>query len=379
MPPTITLTPEQSTAASILVKWAKQTLDAIARGNPPTKMWFAFGGLGGTGKTTVLSHVVPELQRHCRFVMCAPTGKAVSVLRSKGLPAQTIHSPFYTASKDARGKLVFHKKEPHELAQEVDLIGIDEASMVNQTVHQDLLSYGIPIIYVGDYGQLPPVGIDPQIMSLLDAKLETIHRQALESPIIRLAHHVRTTGAWETWPEWNTVDPALIRRLPLRDPAVFSHVSQFITSLNTDRVAINKHFRSAYQRTKILEPGERIICLKNNRKVGLFNGMILTVREAAQDLSTIVATLEDDEGNFYPDINITTSCFHVEKPLLDNIPWSLTAFDYASAITCHKAQGSQFPSVTLMETPMPRLWTRHRWLYTAVTRASEGVTIITSR
>lgn len=375
-----TLTAEQADAATSIVSWAKRACDAGASEPPLTKPWFTFGGLAGVGKTTILATIISDLQRHCRFSMCAPTGKAVSVLRSKGIPAQTIHSLFYTASKDACGKLVFHRKEPHELAREVDLIGIDEASMVTKQVHEDLLTYKIPIIYVGDYGQLPPVGEDPRLLSHLDAKLSTIHRQALESPIIRFAHHVREHGAWETWPELG--DPAVaaaVRSLPFSIASLWDHPSQFIVSLNTDRVALNKHFRSAYRRKSVLEPGERIICLKNNRRMGLFNGMILTVRSVTSLGVPLVADLEDEEGNYYPSVEIASTYFHVEKPNLDNVPWGLTAFDYANAITAHKAQGSSFDSVTILETPMTRLWSRHRWLYTAITRAVDRVTLISSR
>jgi exodeoxyribonuclease-5 len=52
-------------------------------------------------------------------------------------------------------------------------------------------------------------------------------------------------------------------------------------------------------------------------------------------------------------------------------------FAYAYAITCHKAQGSQWPKVLVFEEWFPNSIEEHaRWLYTAITRAEEKVLIV---
>lgn len=204
----------------------------------------AVGGYAGTGKTTILRHMGLKCA-NIRFV--TPTHKAAGVLRSK-LPAElkrhvnTYHQliylpkPTYTcelsglnmkalpscacedgdacehvpqfepcrrheAYPDANGvypckaqeKLEFDKRE--YLEGHISLIIVDEASMLTEDEVNDIRSYGVPVMLVGDHGQLPPVKakMNPWILQpkLL---LSVNHRQGEESGIPEAAMAARSSG-----------------------------------------------------------------------------------------------------------------------------------------------------------------------------------------
>ena len=62
------------------------------------------------------------------------------------------------------------------------------------------------------------------------------------------------------------------------------------------------------------------------------------------------------------------------------IPWATRKrydeFDYGYALTVHKAQGSQWDEVVLFDESFAFKEMRQRWLYTAVTRAAERLTVV---
>jgi exodeoxyribonuclease-5 len=209
---------------------------------------FHLFGFAGTGKTTLAKHLAEGVDGDVIFA--AFTGKAAHVLRQKGCEgAQTIHSLIYHSRDKSRARLQEMELELEKLVEELnasglkdefieehpkvrrlkadikteadnseqpmfilntesearnaDLIVIDECSMVDAQMGQDLLSFGTPVLVLGDPAQLPPVGgagyftenVTPNIM------LTEIHRQAQESPIIRMATDTRnhiplTVGEW---------------------------------------------------------------------------------------------------------------------------------------------------------------------------------------
>jgi exodeoxyribonuclease-5 len=51
-------------------------------------------------------------------------------------------------------------------------------------------------------------------------------------------------------------------------------------------------------------------------------------------------------------------------------------FDYAYALTVHKAQGSQWDDVLLFDQSHVFRKNRYRWFYTAITRAAKTITIV---
>ena len=140
------------------------------------------GGLAGTGKSTVIKHLAELLPR---FAVCAYTGKAASVLRKKGIDrAQTIHSLIYKAYTDEKNQVRFSLSP----SLDCEWIIVDEASMVSEAIYRDLKWFGKPMVFVGDHGQLEPIGDKFNLMDDPDLRLETIHRNAGGDRPLRPAH-----------------------------------------------------------------------------------------------------------------------------------------------------------------------------------------------
>jgi hypothetical protein len=141
------------------------------------------GGLAGTGKSTVVGVLSAALPH---FAVCAFTGKAASVLQARGTRAATIHSLIYTPVPTQTG-VEFRLKSRFEIGCQGFLV--DEASMISRGLYNDLVSFQLPIFFVGDHGQLPPVGDDVHLMAEPTYRLERIHRNAGE--IAHFAEHLR--------------------------------------------------------------------------------------------------------------------------------------------------------------------------------------------
>src|SRR5215207_9550939 len=182
------------------MEWSPQQEEALRRVaawlKEGTPQLFRLFGYAGTGKTTLARHVAEAVEGEVAFG--AFTGKAASVLRQKGChEASTIHSMIYRTRESDEGGPLFaiNRSGP---ASQADLIVIDECSMVDAELGRDLLSFGKPVLVLGDPAQLPPVqgggfftDAEPDVM------LTEVHRQAAGSPIIRLSMDVREGRALE--------------------------------------------------------------------------------------------------------------------------------------------------------------------------------------
>ena len=363
---TPTLTPEQSSVLDALLAYA------LAPSSPP---FTTLGGYAGTGKTTLIKALVSRLEDEgISTCVCTPTGKAASVLRRKGVSAATIHTPVYEFVLSDNGDPVFSLLP----SAPAPLVIIDEASMVNAEVFNDLMSLPrVRYIFVGDHGQLEPVGDNPNLMLDPVHRLETIHRQARDNPVIAFAHHLREGG---TPTSFSTQDPRLTIARSTDDPDTYMKdlSDVYIVGTNQARVSLNRTVRDTV--LSLNSPNrpiinDRIICLRNNREAGIFNGMmgeITAIRHGA--FRHTISFLPDGESNPIHDLPVEPAQFHAQKTL-PNSSYSINLFDYAYAITAHKSQGSEWNRVTVFDSPS-RLWDSRRWRYTAVTRAAEHLTFI---
>jgi exodeoxyribonuclease-5 len=176
--------PQQERALSATAAWLR---------DPDGQQVFRLFGYAGTGKTTLVKHIAEGVDGKVLFA--AFTGKAAHVMQSKGCPdASTIHRLIYRLVSEEDGRPRFELNPMSEL-RDGRLLILDEASMVDETIGRDLLSFGTPILVVADPGQLPPIqgcgfltAGDPNVM------LSDIHRQALDNPIIAMSMTVRTGG-----------------------------------------------------------------------------------------------------------------------------------------------------------------------------------------
>ena len=327
-----------------------------------------------THNTSVIPFIIEALNLPIyRIKFAAFTGKAAMVMRKKGLPASTIHSLIYKPKEytdnDGKRGVIF------ELVKHIDgdpkLIIIDEASMVSKKLKEDLESFDIPILYVGDHGQLPPVSSDQiNMMEYPDFVLTEIHRQALENPIIWIAHEVRQGKRIQCGKYGNTV--IKIPESKVSDIMMLNS-SQIICGLNKTRKDINHHFRMLKGFDGLFPvENDKLTCLKNNHDLGLFNGMIGTCHSI--DHKKQILTFEDDDNELFYDLKYDIDVFHGEKPKYNK---KIEQFDYGYAITAHRSQGSQFQNVLLYE-EMQFLGGEFfsKWLYTGITRAEEKIIIV---
>jgi len=403
---------------------------------------FRLFGFAGTGKSTVLKFALddlglsPHAEDRPGVVTATFTGKAALVLRRKGTQARTIHSLIYSvieateeeveeaqkriaeaeikartlggferttaeAAIEAMRQAVREMKKPRfslnpaSAAADAKLIVLDEVSMVGEDMATDLMSFGRPILVLGDPGQLPPIkGEGAFTKDAPDVMLTEIHRQAAESAIIRLA-----TMAREGRPIGFGQYDDHAWKMPMADvtPPQALRGGQVICGRNATRFQLNNALRRAagfggsYLPTG---PDEKIICLKNQNDLGLINGMFVSLSDIVDEGSLYFSAVgidEDGKPVGHPGTNGKPGRLLIYKGHFEDHvaldahrhdrDWKnkrlLTEATFGWAITCHKAQGSSWENVVVWDDGLGRTeQDRRRWLYTAITRAERGLVIL---
>jgi exodeoxyribonuclease-5 len=376
------------------ISWSEQQRRALAaiaawqqqRSQPS----FFLSGYAGTGKSTLAAEV--DRRTKGKVLFAALSGKAARVLRDKGcVGASTIDSLIYRPQLEAwcgakppctnppceqRCRYARERWIGRELNSRSDVADaatliVDEVSTVGRQMGEDLLSFGTPVLVLGDTAQLPPIGDDVGYFtnSEPDFLLTEVHRQLGGSPVIELA-----TAARECRPlrRGKYGDSAVIAEATIAD---MLNVDQVIVGTNRTRHLINKEIRRALGfDSPTPAVGEKVICLRNNRRLGLYNGTLWTVTEVAPLGDFFVEmTVEDDDGRTVkvvaPEEGFTS--FYGNGADLPGQP-----FSFGYAITCHKSQGSQWGSVLVIDEGFCFREDRWRWLYTAVSRAMQRVVIV---
>jgi exodeoxyribonuclease-5 len=359
-------TPEQDQALTAVARWLE---------TPGARQVFRLFGFAGTGKSTLARHLAEHVEGDVAFA--AFTGKAALVMRSKGCKdARTIHSLIYRATDTETEEPSFVLNDDSAAAR-AKLIVVDECSMVDEELGRDLLSFGKKVLVLGDPAQLPPVKgggffteAEPDVM------LKEVHRQAADNPIIRLSMAIR---AGESVERGVFGDTRVISRDAL-DPALVTGADQVLVGLNKTRRAYNGRLRQLRGFTGDLpQSGEKLVCLRNNRKKGLLNGALFTVKSAGalrRGKVRMLVTPEDGEAGKFQRVAVVPQLFGAET----DIPYALRKdsdeFDFGYALTVHKAQGSQWDDVTLFDESFAFREHRARWLYTGVTRAAKRLTLV---
>lgn len=412
---TATLTADQQEAAALIEAWYHHLNTQI----------FVLCGYAGTGKTFLVDYVVRALGlvagESAAFV--APTGKAASVLIQSGVPATTVHSLIYTREEDIEvdenGEVIseqflrFVKKE--SIDSKIKLIVLDETSMVSDDVLRDLLSFGVKCLCCGDPAQLPPVGGSNTLLSTPVITLKEIVRQERDNPIVRLAARVRA-GERPAYGEDGCVS-VIPRRALDADArrALFTQADQIIVGTNRTRAMINREVRAirGISPDRVLpQDGEKIICTLNDwskplderGNFHLVNGIIgrcYRVREQLDGLGQLdfqpdflaerVEDLPFDTGVFvrgqYYHGYGNRACLLTNGILVHENNREMLRrfkvrredtvcrFEFAYAVTCHKAQGSEYDFVVVID-ESGYFEDGKEWLYTAVTRAKKRLVIV---
>ncbi|MFN3613948.1 MAG: AAA family ATPase [Rubrimonas sp.] len=429
-------------------------------------------GKAGSGKTALLAELARALaaagmeavsadyeprRRRSRptFAVLAPTNKAASVLRGRGVPATTVHRVLYVPVYDPefekvarwltepdapepkserldadmlariRAAYAVHASVPAALAscgisgsdfisgwarreEALDVGLIDEASMLDDRLFEDLRAIFGQLVLFGDPAQLAPVGQSgAMVFDGLPAQdrltLGRIHRQAADSPILDLAHALQDDIGFDDFERM--VEQAAARDdrgvgAPRADADLMTRAPMLCWRNNT-RVRLIAGFRGAHQApADQLAPGEPLICdgielpAKHRRK-----RIDLETRGLVKGAQAIFLG-EGRKGGFArlhvvgaenPRINVA-AIVKIEGPDLEEplIPYAArmgAAFVHGAACTIHKAQGSQWPEVQVFapdlfaaaqagrtEAGTP-LW--RRLAYVAVTRAQERLIWVT--
>ena len=339
----------------------------------PPKPIFRLFGPAGTGKTTLAKTIAAQIGGPVCFAAFA--GKAASVMRAKGcVDATTIHKLIYVPHL-TEGKLTFILNEQSRLMS-APLLILDEASMVDTKLGRDLLSFNRPILVLGDPAQLPPIeGRGFFTREPADFTLTTIHRQKLNDPIIKLATHARE-GQKLPFGEFGQ---SFVR--PNLDVDIESVLSadQILVGTNETRHRFNCRVRELHG----LPPGQpcvddKLVCLKNNATKGIFNGEIWFVTEildAPQELVRMRLRPETRERREVT-VSVRREFFTQQEPKLSPKELKNTdQFTFAYALTVHKAQGSEWPSVVLFDQSDRFRDDKAKWLYTGITRASKSIKV----
>lgn len=420
------LSPDQRQVYESIQDWVRST-----RGSN----LLTLGGYAGTGKSTLLSLFAAETKLRVAYICF--TGRASSVLgrklRAAGVATTnraqtdderklggrwghlfyssldpeasqpfcgTIHRLVYRPLIDEETEELFGWERRDELDRGYDLIVLDEASMVDANMITDVQRHGVRILAVGDHGQLPPVMGDGSLMANPMLKLEKIHRQAEGSPIIRLSRAIREEHRMSREladGRQLTFGSALhVRRVFGETVASPRLETAFLCWRNATRVHVNRTVREYLGfGGKPPQAGEPIVCLRNYPPV--YNGMrgLATTPAVALVESKwwlMRAGIEFlDEGIESETYNLCRDQFHrtetfksieelEEKGIkVRSMSEAGRLFDFGYAMTVHKSQGSQFPHVVVVVD-----WKQNyedertrRLAYTAVTRASERLTVLT--
>jgi exodeoxyribonuclease-5 len=420
-------TPQQEKALEEIRRW----LPRAAAGDAP--LVYRLFGYAGTGKTTI-AKAARGMAPRVQYVSL--TGKAALVLRGKGCDgAKTIHSTIYRAmdkSQTERDRMAARvqqliaanapeediKRAQFELdemnkdlnrpmfsfnehafdrewvedeyhpqggyMQNIEppsLLVVDECSMIDRRIGQDLERFRIPLLVLGDPAQLPPVSgggywtgtKDNPVRP--DTLLSEIHRQAADNPIVTIATAIRTRGM----PPDGEYGESRIGSRTMLSQEEWLEADQILSGRNVTRTSINNRIRQLQGFEGFLpQPEERLVCLRNNHDKGLLNGSMWEVVHAEdcpkEDFFSLEVQSLDDEDR----PPVVTLCH--KKPFMgmafEDIfeRRSADEFDFGYCITTHKAQGSEWPNVVYVDE-----WPgsdRKKHQYTGVTRAAQRISVV---
>ncbi len=420
--------PHNDTAPGL---WAFRSKDAEllpdGGGDQPT---LSVIGKAGSGKTMLLAALVGKLvaagvevissdfeSRKSRtrrtLAVLAPTNKAASVLRARGVPATTIHRILYTplyhpeyeaiaewlTGKGPRPEMEAldppsldramafyrrHQSIPGALAsaglrgsdfiqgwkrrdEPLDIGLIDEASMLEARQYADLRELFRTLILFGDPAQLAPVGGSGEMIfeSLPESQqleLSRVHRQTADNPILDLAHALGDPDlGFEDFEDMVRQAAARDDRVviaPRVDASAMARAPVLVWR-NATRIRLIHAFRAAHGAPPdMLLPGEPLICdgielpLKHRKRRmdlearGLVKGaQAIWLRAGSKPGFSRIHLLGAEDPRLSVASIIQIEQPGEEEPVIPTAASMGAVFLHGSAVTIHKAQGSQWAEV----------------------------------
>jgi exodeoxyribonuclease-5 len=398
----------------------------VARVDNADNLYFRIFGYAGTGKSYIVQYITSALGiGSSQIVYCAFTGNAaLNLVRKGNNGACTIHRLQYDVEvetiqehndKNDPERVTGEKKIIHTIKKEhldpnIKLIIVDEISMVSDTLINDLLSFNIPIMMLGDPGQLESPGGVNSYMGDSEALLDEIVRQ--DNFIVNASFWARTGYAipYGMYGDNNEVSVIPDYYLDDEDDAnsYYKWADTIIVGKNKTRKAINKAVRKAYDRKgNFPVVGDKLVCNLNQwditaycpslkAEIALVNGTVGYVKAVKainmqEEYFIIDFQTEFDENCVFEDLKISSFNFDPQVTYFPSkkndfrMGYSkFNNFDYGYGITCHKAEGNEYNKVLIIvekmgwnfETKRYDINIDMKWLYTAITRAKKKVILV---
>lgn len=370
------------------------------------KKYVTISGFAGVGKTTLVKHAIAALGIE-NVAYATFTGHAAEVLRSKGNEgAITLHKLLYDHYPKPTGGYGRHPKE--ELTCKV--VVVDEVSMVPKTMIDLLLSHNVFVIFLGDPYQLPALSKDDSndILDNPHVFLTEIMRQEAESEIIKITMAIRNG---QQIPYYKGKESMVIPKNTLTTDHLL-WADQVICATNNTRRELNAQMRECHGIILTNKPiiKEKLICVQNrwddisDTGSALVNGTTgfitkiedscikipMAARTKVRTIPTYKITFTSTDGSTWKDLEIDKQFILTGNKFLSDYDeyrlrmvkgrigdYAPKYFDFGYAITCHKAQGSTFGNVLVLEEGFPYSKEEHsRWLYTACTRPSGKLVLV---
>lgn len=380
----------------------------------------------GTGKTTLVKTLLDLLDTSGPIMLCAPTGKAAIRMREQtGREARTIHR---TLGYDpGTGGWKHGEDEPLEAG----VVVVDESSMVDVELAAALLAAiptGARLLVVGDVDQLPSVGPGSVLRDVIDSgtvpvcRLTRIFRQASESRIPYVARDLNEGAVPDvaalSGPSSDVVFVETAEASDVRETIVAlvaggieqkrgipSAAIQVLSPQRKTEIgvrALNGALQAALRGTADAPTvrigvgddsaearvGDRVIHIKNDYELGVFNGEIGTVLGVAgrdergkampisPEILRSISASEDAEP--VPPKNVALVVDYGDRRV-GYARAGLEELQLAYAITVHKSQGSQFAAVVVPVHAAHSYMLTRALVYTAITRAEKLLVLVGTR
>lgn len=358
----------------------------------------------GTGKTTTLNAIIKLFEnRNLKIELAAPTGRAAKRMTELcGKESKTIHRLLEVEWGEG-DKRSFSRNEQNPL--ECDVIIVDEASMIDALLFNDLLKalrLSCRIIIVGDSDQLPSIGAGNILGDMLSSqvfpsiRLKKVFRQAGKSKIVTNAHAIinnetpdfsdKSSDCFflrreDKYSVVDTIINLVYERLPLAykiDPLRDIQILCPSKLNDTGTVNLNNLLQSYLNPHKNKEPqigfkgfylrkGDKVMQVKNNYDLqyqkdngeygtGVFNGDVGYITDIDIRGGILKVRYDDKVATYFSE--------------------DLSQLELAYAVTVHKSQGSEYDYVIIPLSEVPSKLKYKNLLYTAVTRAKKMLIIV---
>ncbi|NQZ66281.1 MAG: AAA family ATPase [Mycoplasmatales bacterium] len=356
----------------------------------------AISGFAGTGKSLTIQEISYQLENlNWNISRIAPTGRAAQIIKGK-----TIHSwlePIIIEKPGGKIEILGFSKNQ---INEKECVIVDEASMINDEIWDEIMRIwdnsqnlkNKKIVFVGDPGQLEPIGHGKPFMNFLSqvdsikTELINIHRSKNGSGILDMSKFVREKGYLDTWKEYPNIK-FITKKEAIEMVAKNSDIQMITPRRNMSEGSLDLNIKikelmnindkpdfysmiwndslKKYENHSPIHLNDKIIIVKNMWEWNITNGTTgIYLGKIKRRLFNHVKKSSSQIRNCYKFINPETK----KEFYLPINKKTRSQIELAYAITIHKAQGSEYKTPILY---FSRRWIESKMLYTAITRAKD--------